>query len=128
MQKRRRPFGYSPPWVHGLRSKRSKVKQSPQMNKILHSRIDAANHKGGYVTVWRTESRLRREEHVYVARGGGLEPIQSWIDREMGKQTDGAGNGNGANGHALTQAGDAAGLSTPEFAKLLSSLGIVPIS
>jgi hypothetical protein len=99
------------------------------MNKILHSRIDAANHKGGYVTVWRTESRLRREEHVYVARGGGLEPIQSWIDREMGKQTDGAVGIAGANGHALTQAGDAAAdLSTPEFTKLLSSLGIVPIS
>jgi hypothetical protein len=64
------------------------------MNQILRQRVDATHHKGNFVVVWRTESRLKREEHVYVARGGGLEPLQSWIDREVGKQTDGAGNGN----------------------------------
>jgi hypothetical protein len=102
------------------------------MNQILRQRVDATHHKGNFVVVWRTESRLKREEHVYVARGGGLEPLQSWIDREVGKQTDGAGNGNsinGVNGHCASPGRAAVVLvQSQEFDALLERLGIVPIS
>jgi hypothetical protein len=65
-----------------------------------------------------------------VARSGGLEPIQSWIDREMGKQVNCNGAGvNGANGHEpQAQVGVVAeGLvQSQEFTDLLKGLGIVP--
>jgi hypothetical protein len=41
---------------------------------------------------------FRTDLAAYVVRSGGLEPIQSYIDREMGREAtngDGAGNGNG---------------------------------
>ena len=105
------------------------------MNQVLRVRINAGDRAGGTVIIWRCESRLKREEHIYVAHSSGLEPIALWQERELRKQT----NGNSAGANGITQAGEEAEagqangngkvcFDSEEFRNLLSSLNIVPIS
>jgi hypothetical protein len=95
------------------------------LNQILRGRIASAHHEPNRLVIWRTEHRGRGTENTYVARGSQLEPLQSWIDREMGN-----GNSiNGVNGHGASPGRAAVVLvQSQEFNALLERLGIVPIS